>query len=99
MITSRPPLAATWLLRYLTDTPHFDSIIGDLEEFYFEGRSRAWYWRQTLVALAVQFVRDIRTHKLLALRALFAAWALMPAYNIGRLLAVKALTAGWDFMS
>src|SRR3954464_13497364 len=98
MTTSRPPLAATWLLRYLNDNPHSDPMLGDLEEFCFEGRSQVWYWRQTLVALAFQFVREIWSHKLLALRALVVAWALMPLYNVGRLIAVKVLVAGWDFL-
>jgi hypothetical protein len=97
MMASRSALAATWLLRYLNDTPHFDSIMGDLEEFRSEGRSQAWYWRQTLVAVTSHFVRDIWNHKLLAFRGLAVAWALMPAYNIGRLLAVKASVAGWSF--
>lgn len=97
-MTSRPPLAATWLLRYLDDNPYSDSLLGDLEEFCFEGRSQAWYWRQTVVAVASQFVRDVWTHKLLALRALVVTWALMPAYNVGRLIALKILAGGWDFI-
>jgi len=99
MITSKSGLAATWLLRYLNDTPYFDSLMGDLEEFRSEGRSHSWYWRQTFAALATHFVRDIRSHKLLAFRGLVVVWALMPAYNIGRLLAVKAIAVGWNFMS
>ena len=97
MTTSRSALAATWLLSYLNDNPHFDSIMGDLEEFRSEGRSQTWYWRQTLVAVASHFVRDICSNKLLAFRGLVLAWALMPAYNLGRLIAVKASVAGWSF--
>jgi hypothetical protein len=94
MMASRSELAATWLLRYLNDLPHFDSIMGDLEEFRSEGRSQGWYWRQALVAVASHFGRNLRSHKLLAFRGLVVAWALMPAYNVGRLLAVKASVAG-----
>jgi hypothetical protein len=90
-------MAATWLLRFLNDTPHFDSIMGDLEEFRSEGRSQSWYWRQTLVAVASHFVRDIWSHKLLAFRGLAVAWALMSVYNLGRLFAVKASVASWSF--
>lgn len=96
-MTSRSALAATWLLSYLNDNPHFDSIMGDLEEFRSEGRSQTWYWRQTLVAVASHFVRDTWSNKLLAFRGLVLAWALMPAYNLGRLIAVKASVAGWSF--
>jgi hypothetical protein len=97
-MTSKPPLVAAWLLRYLNDTPHFDSMMGDLEEFRVEGRSQAWYWRQTFVAVASHFVREIRSYKLLAFRGLAVTWALMPAYNVGRLIALKALVAGRYFI-
>jgi hypothetical protein len=97
MMTSRRVGTTTWLWRYLSDAPYFDSMVGDLEEFRSEGRSQAWYWRQTFIAVAFQFVREIRSHKLLALRGLVIAWALMPAYNVGRLLAIKAV-AGSSFM-
>jgi hypothetical protein len=99
MMTSRSALTATWLLKYLNDTPHFDSLMGDLEEFCSEGRSQSWYWRQTLVAVVSHFVRDIWSHKLLVFRGLVVVWALMPAYNLGRLLAVKAVAAGWNLTS
>jgi hypothetical protein len=98
-MTSKPPVAAAWLLQYLNDSPYFDSIIGDLEEFCGEGRSRFWYWRQTLVALATHFAGEIWNHKLLALKALVIAWACMPIYNLGRLLAVKALVGDWNITS
>jgi len=51
--------------------------MGDLEELRFEGRSPAWYWRQTLVAVASHFAHDIRSHKLLALRGLILVDASM----------------------
>jgi hypothetical protein len=91
---AKPPMAATWLLGYLGDSPYFESLIGDLDEFCVEGRSRSWYWRQTLVAVAVRFAREIWINKFVAFGILVAAWAFMPIYNLGRLFALKALVRG-----
>ena len=99
MMTSKPPIAAAWLLQCLNDSPYFESMIGDLEEFCGEGRSRFWYWRQTLVAIASHFAGEIWNHKLLAMKALVTAWAFMPVYNLGRLFAIKALVGDWNFTS
>jgi hypothetical protein len=95
---AKPPLAATWLLGYLGDSPYFESLIGDLDEFCVEGRSRWWYWRQTLVAVALRFVREIWSNKFVAFGILVAAWAFMPIYNLGRLFALKALLRGGAVM-
>ena len=95
---SKPPMAATWLLGYLGDTPYFESLMGDLDEFCVEGRSRSWYWRQTLVAVAVRFAREIWSIKFVAFGILVAAWAFMPIYNLGRLFALKALVSGGAVM-
>src|SRR5262245_2971642 len=46
-----------------------DAIIGDIDERYSRGFSRAWYWRQSLVAILASFLKEILDHKL---RALFA---------------------------
>ena len=91
-------MAATWLLGYLGDSPYFEAMIGDLDEFCVEGRSRWWYWRQTLVAVSSRFVREIWSNKFAAFGILLAAWAFMPIYNLGRLFALKALVRGGAFM-
>ena len=91
-------MAATWLLGYLADSPYFESMIGDLDEFCAEGRSQIWYWRQTLVALAVRFAQEIWCNKFVAFGILVAAWAFMPVYNLGRLFALKALVARGAFI-
>jgi len=77
MKSLRPPTVATWLLeRFLLD-PRDTSLIGDLIEHYTQGRSRAWYWRQVLIAIATGCWRDIRAHKLLAVRALAVGWTII----------------------
>jgi hypothetical protein len=95
---AKPPMAATWLLGYLGDSPYFESLIGDLDEFCEEGRSRWWYWRQTLVAVADRFAREIWSNKFVAFGILLAAWAFMPIYNLGRLFALRALVTGGAVM-
>ena len=95
---SKPPMAATWLLGYLGDSPYFESMMGDLDEFCVEGRSQSWYWRQTVTAVATRFVREIWSNKLVAVGILMAAWAFMPVYNLGRLVALKALVTREAFM-
>jgi len=52
-----------------------DALSGDLLEEYNLGRSGAWYWRQVLVAIVVGFGKEVRAHKLLALRAIALGWA------------------------
>jgi hypothetical protein len=66
----RPPRFATWLLLALGTGPDVDVIAGDLLEAY-ASRSRIWYWRQVLWAIAVGAAHDVRQHWLLALRAVF----------------------------
>ena len=68
MRSSQPPRGATWLLEKFA--PKNDALTGDLAEEYCRGRSSGWYWKQVLSAIAVGFISDIRTHKLLALRAI-----------------------------
>jgi hypothetical protein len=49
-----------------------DAVLGDLEERYREGKASAWYWKQTLTAIAVSTFEDIQARKVLALRAVVA---------------------------
>ena len=57
---------ATWLLEQL----RIDiGLTGDLLEEQENGRSAIWYWRQVLVAVAVNIWGDIRAHKVVMLGA------------------------------
>src|SRR5215471_12778000 len=72
----KPPVLATWLLERFGVKRQNEALMGDLAEEYQAGKSWAWYWWQTLVAIWVTAVRDIHAHKLLALRAVAMTWIL-----------------------
>jgi hypothetical protein len=48
-----PPLMATWLLERLGPAYRKESLVGDLFEEYQQDRTRAWYWRQVIVAICI----------------------------------------------
>jgi hypothetical protein len=70
MKPSVPPALATWLLSRLLTGEKSESLIGDLMEQYQRGRSRVWYWRQTVSALGLNAVAATSTHKWLAMTVL-----------------------------
>jgi hypothetical protein len=73
-----------WLLRNNPD------LLGDLLEERASGRSRAWYWRQVLVAVGRSIVDEGRRHPVLTLRAVATALAVYCAA-----LAVTLFTGGY----
>jgi len=78
----KPPVLATWLLERFGVKRQNEALMGDLAEEYQAGRSWAWYWWQTLVAIFVTVIRDVREHKLLALRAVAMSWILWRAFPL-----------------
>ena len=74
MSASQPPRLATWLVQHLGSGPRRESLVGDLIEQYRNGRSATWYWRQVLTAILIGVTRDVRAHKLLAIRAVAIGW-------------------------
>jgi MFS family permease len=67
-----PPRFAQFLLQRVG--PRNDALLGDLDEEHRKRQSTCWYWRQTIAAIVVGAVDDIRRHKLLALRATAIGW-------------------------
>jgi hypothetical protein len=73
MISNRPPRLATWLLRCSGLAEENIPLAGDLMEEFQNGRSAAWFWRQTLVAIATSAGRNARRfHRYLL--AIVAGW-------------------------
>jgi hypothetical protein len=70
MRPTQPPRFATWLLKRLGSAGKNESLIGDLVEQLQNGRSAAWYWRQAVGSILAATGRDVRDHKVLALRAI-----------------------------
>jgi len=99
MSTSQPPRLASWLLQHLASSPQRDSLAGDLIERYHDGHSAAWYWRQVVGAILAGVTRDVRDHKLLAIRAVAIGWLLAVLFsfpvnwmsNVGRALVFEWL--------
>jgi hypothetical protein len=75
MKPSKPPALATWLLERIRFSTTDGAIAGDLMEQFNRGRSAAWYSRQVLLAIVVGCSREVRHHRVLAIRAIVTTWA------------------------
>jgi hypothetical protein len=60
-----------------------EGLVGDLTEEYQRRASRAWYWRQVAIAIAVGFVRGVWTHRLETVQAVLTGFAALPV--LGRI--------------
>jgi hypothetical protein len=76
MKRTSPPKTAAWLLQHFGSSPNNTEVIGDLAERYCSGKTALWYWRQVIIAIVVSAFDDIRTHKLLTLRAMIVGWCI-----------------------
>jgi|SRR5438477_9693334 len=77
MINRAPPRIATWLLERLGPAFRNESLVGDLFEEYQHDRTRAWYWRQVIVAIFIGQASGLRKllFALLAISAGTLTWA------------------------
>lgn len=76
-VNDPPRLAMSLLSRCL---PVDDPLTGDLIEDFAVGRSRAWFWRQTMVAISVRGSRAVRIGTVVVLTALIGPVAGYVAY-------------------
>ena len=74
MIRPQPPRLATLLLQRLGSSN--TALAGDLAERYHERQSNAEYWRQVVAAIGLRCWSDVRTHKLVTLRAIILGWVI-----------------------
>src|SRR5439155_13031445 len=81
MTSTQPPRIATWLLRHFGSSPRNESLIGDLNERYRQGRPRSWYWRQSLSAIAVGLFRGVRQQKVRTLAAVVTGCMIFAFYR------------------
>lgn len=72
---NKPPMLAMVILMRLG--PANEPIVGDLIEEYAAGRSRMWFWRQTVAAVIAGAVRGIRLQPLRTVGALTIGWAVL----------------------
>jgi hypothetical protein len=75
----RPPSLATWMLEHLTPADRDEALAGDLLEDFRCGRSKTWYWQQTLTACTVGWLRHLSERRMLVVFA--ALWSMLaPAW-------------------
>jgi len=72
---NKPPGLAMAILTRLG--PQDQPMVGDLIEEYTTGRSRMWFWRQALAAVAAGAIRGIRDQPLRAVGAVALGWAVL----------------------
>jgi len=70
----RTPFFPTWLLKHLGCSSDNDAVMGDLSERYQQGKTVAWYWKQTLVAVIASAFNEVRGHKWLTFRSVLVGW-------------------------
>ena len=91
----RSPVIADWLLDNLGVSRRNEALMGDISEEYASGRSRLWYWRQSIAAIRLTVIKDLRNHPLLIARSL-VVWI---AYGGVTSYALNALTHWIQFDS
>jgi hypothetical protein len=69
-----PPAFAMTLLERSMPQRTSAGLIGDLVEEYRNGRSRVWFWQQTIIALLTCASREARRHKLQAISAILIGY-------------------------
>lgn len=69
-----PPKLAVWLLKRFGCSANNDAVLGDLEERFRQGKTAAWYWSQSLIAVIVSAFNEIRRNKWRTFRAVFVGW-------------------------
>lgn len=101
MTRGEPPRIATWFLAVFGCSPDNDAILGDLAEGYRAGRSRGWYWWQSLVAIVLGLSQEAGRNKLLAARCIGAGIVLAVIFSelLQRVLIPYSIVTSLRFVS
>ena len=92
----KPPALATILLNRLG--PRDEGIVGDVYEEYEAGRSRAWFWRQAIAAVACGAIVDIRSAPRRTAIAVVTGWlAAAPVFLLGDRIAPGLANFFWQW--
>lgn len=73
---SAPPALALWCLRHLLPSHASEALTGDLVENFRHGKTRAWFWKQVLAAMAAAALAGLRSHWPHICYALAGTWAM-----------------------
>jgi len=92
MKSEQPPRIADWMLRHFGCSPNNQVVIGDLYERYRQGRSRLWYWRQTLTAIAIGLLQEVWRDKARTLAAIGTGWTMLAVYQLVRARLLQVIT-------
>jgi len=76
MTPKQPPKMATWILKQFGSGSHIEELLGDLAEQYARTGNVFCYWRQTLKAVPITFMREVRANKWNTASGLVAGWVL-----------------------
>jgi hypothetical protein len=76
---SNSPIIASWLLDRFGADPQLEAIAGDLLEGYRLGRSRFWYWRETIRAIVLGIWSGFRNYKGSFISGFLAGWFVLYA--------------------
>jgi hypothetical protein len=71
MRQSHPPRLAAWIVERLGTID--EALVGDINEAYATGRSRAWYWQQVGLAILFSVWHELRGHTLSAVGVVAAS--------------------------
>lgn len=94
-----PPRLAQWLLDRLGPARQNAPLVGDLLEEFRDGRSPAWFWRQTLAVILSGFAGNARRYRRLLAARLFG-WAAAGIVAFGlRQFHLSARLNGWIGLS
>jgi hypothetical protein len=88
MTPKQPPRLAELLVKLVSENEH---LVGDLQEEFRAGRSRAWYWRQTAAVLSTSIARPIDLYEFVAVQGMFMQVVMLALISVCAVFSVKLI--------